>query len=787
MNTSLSAEERAEALLKDMTIEEKMAQINCIFPWSEDIHECDERMPYGIGQVSCLLMRTIHDLHVSEDWQRDMQRHVMENSPHHIPAAFHMEGTCGSYFQNGASFPTGIARASSFDPVLEEKIGRTAAHEMLAGGVTQLLGPVMDVSRDPRLGRLGETYGEDPSLAAAMASHYVKGAQNEEVNGRHIECEAKHFLGFHASLAGIHGANVEMGERQLKEVYAKPFQAAVTESGLRGVMPCYCSINGISVSASRYWLTEFLRKEMGFDGVVGADYGAVSGVYHVQHMYESEEEAGLACLTAGMDIEQPGCVCYNDRLKEMFESGNADMEILNTAVKRVLSAKFRMGLFEHPFADMDQFEIEGKEELSLQSALESIVLLKNDGVLPFKEKKMNIALIGSHADNARILFGGYTRVSMEEAVYAAANSLAGVGDHEGQNSGYERVPGTDIQYDLTGDFDQVIQDQKPGCMSILQQLLKDFPDSKVTWSYGYDIAGDDSSHFKEALQVCQYADVVLLMLGGKNGSGSIASMGEGVDGTDINLPVCQDRFIEEASKLGKPLVGLHFNGRPISSDTADEKLNAILECWNPAEKGAEAVSMVLRGEYNPSGKMPVTTARNAGQVPVFYNHDYGSSWHQGESIGFANYVDCSHMPRYCFGHGLSYTEFAYSDMRIEEETVSPEEEISLSFNIENTGGCSGTETVQVYVKDEQASVVRPVQELIGFRRVYLKAGEKKTVRFSIPANALAFLDQNMKWKVEKGMFTFLIGSSSLDIRLSCQIYVNNNLYIEGRDRTFYVL
>jgi len=790
-DTTLSPEVRASDLLSKLSLAEKMAQVNCIFPWTDDPLEKQAECEHGIGQVGCLLLRDFKTLEEAATWQRAVQEMVMANSEHHIPAVFHMEGLCGAYLQGAMSFPSGISRGSTFDPALEEQVGRIVARQELSAGISQVLAPVLDISRDSRLGRQGETYGEDPTLASAMGAAYVKGIQNTTVDGRNAESEAKHFLGFHASMAGIHGANVELGERQLKEVYAKPFQAAITESSLRGAMPCYCSVNGEPISSSHKLLTEWLRDDMGFDGVVGADYSAIDNVYESQHLYESKAETGYACLSAGLDIEQPERVCYNEELEKQFENGDVDMAILDTAVLRVLTAKFRMGLFEHPFALQGEelqkaFFAEEDEAISLRSALESIVLLKNDhDVLPLKNTCKKIAVIGAQAQNARIFFGGYTHESMVEAIHAVANSIAGVESGEREAKPMLCVPGTGIQSDETDEFDAILKHQKPDCRSLLEQLEMDLPDTEISYSYGYAIAGDDTSHFKEALEACEGADVILLTLGGKHGSCSVASMGEGVDATDINLPKCQDDFILEASKLGIPMVGIHFNGRPISSDIADEHLDAILEAWSPAEMGAPALSMVLRGEVAPSGKLPVSVARNAGQIPIFYNHDNGSAWHQGFSIGFPNYVDCPHMPRYCFGHGLSYTTFEYKNLKIDNKTLSAEDTAKVSVDVSNTGSRKGTEVVQLYFRDEQASCIRPVKELAGFARVELDPGETKTVTFHMPVTQTAFVGRDMKWIVEKGEMTLMVGSSSEEIRLQDKVTISETKKIDEKTRGFY--
>ncbi|MBD5515331.1 MAG: beta-glucosidase [Lachnospiraceae bacterium] len=794
LDETKNPQDRAVALLAEMSLDEKMAQVNCVFPFGEmyeDMEKISEDTPFGIGEVSTLEMRRIETLEEAAKWQRKVQQIVMDNSPHHIPAIFHMEGLCGAFIQDTTSFPAGIGRGSGFDPELEERIAEIVSRQEAACGITHVLAPVLDISRDSRMGRQGETYGEDPVLASAMGAAYTRGIQKGKTAGRKTESVAKHFLAFHNSQGGIHGTHSDTPTRLLQEVYGKPFQAAIAQSGLKGIMPSYNSINGEPMSASYTLLKTLLRDEMGFEGLCVSDYGAISGVHHVQHVGESEAEAGLLCMEAGMDIELPGTTGYGEELKRKFESGEADMALLDRAVLRVLTAKFRMGLFEHPYA------LEGEElkaavcreedrEISLQSAKESLVLLKNNGVLPLKRDKKKIALIGPHADCARKFFGGYTHLCMMESTYAVANSIAGVsGAVQADTDRIKTIPGTNIQSDETEEFDAILHRQKPECKSLLEEMRGRMPETEIMYAYGYPIAGADESHFAEALQAVKEADVVILTLGGKHGTCSMASMGEGVDASNINLPPCQDAFIRKASEFGKPLIGVHFDGRPISSDAADECLDAILEAWSPAETGAEAVVSVLFGEYNPGGKLPVSVAYHAGQIPIYYNHPNGSAWHQGESIGFVNYVDLPHTPRYCFGHGLSYTTFAYSDLKISKEEIDAQGNVRMEVTVCNTGQCEGDEVVQLYLIDRYASMTRPVKELAGFKRISLKPGEKKTVVFDVSASQMAFLDKDMRWKIEKGTIGVEIGSSSEDIRLTGEYIVKNDGWIEGRNRAFY--
>ena len=787
---------RAEALLRELSLDEKMAQVGCIFPFNGGEHDFEaisRQTRWGIGQVSTLEMRRMRTLEEAAAWQRKVQRIIMDNSPHHIPAIFHMEGLCGPFIQDGVSFPSGIARGASFDVDLERQIGRIVSRQEAACGITQVFAPVLDVARDPRMGRYAEPYGEDPALAAAMGAAYTKGVQETETAGRRPESTGKHFLAFHNCQGGIHGANSDTPPRLLREVYAKPFQAAITEAGLKCVMPCYNVLDGEPVSCSEAILNDLLREEMGFEGTCISDYGAISNAHSVQHVGETLEQAAQLSMEAGMDVELPSVAGFGEALKRRFETGEAEIAVLDRAVLRVLMAKFRMGLFDHPFALEGEalrsaFQDGTEKAVSLQSARESLVLLKNDGVLPLKKHIRKIAVIGPHADCARKFFGGYTHLCMMESTYAVANSIAGVsGILQPEDLEVRTVPGTNIQADEGELFDAILRRQKPDCRSLIEELQVRLPEAEIVYAYGYPIAGRDRSGFAEALEAAKGADLVLLTLGGKHGTCSMSSMGEGVDAADINLSPCQDAFIAEASKLGLPMVGIHLDGRPISSDTADQTLNAILEAWSPAECGAEAIVDVLLGTYNPGGKLPVSVARSAGQIPIVYNHPYGSAWHQEGSIGFVNYVDMPHTPRYPFGHGLSYTSFTYENLTVSNTEVAPDGSVVISCSIQNTGICVGTEVVQLYIRDEQASMTRPVKELAGFCRISLEPGEKKKVSFVLNVSQTAFLDRQMRWKVEKGRIEVQIGASSEDIRLRGSFCITGDAWIDGTERAFCAL
>ncbi len=790
LNTTLTPEARAEALLREMTLEEKLAQVQCIFPFFsgwDDYEKIARDTPYGIGQISTLQMRDMATKEECCAWQRRLQSIVMENSPHHIPAVFHMEGLCGAFIQDSTSFPSGIARGAGWDPELETAIGKIVSRQEAACGITQVLAPVLDIGRDPRMGRHAEPYGEDATLVAAMGTAYLKGLQEAETAGRKTEGTAKHFLAFHNSQGGIHGTHSDTPSRLLREVYAKPFQAAITEGGLQGIMPSYNSLNGEPISASRHILTGLLREEMGFQGQCISDYGAVRNAHNVQHIGETLAETGHKCMAAGMDVELPSVDGFSDELLEQFTQ---DPEILDRAVLRVLTSKFRMGLFENPYA-LDGEELEKAmlcpedREITLQAARQSLVLLKNDGILPLKGSIKTIAVIGPHAGFANKFFGGYTHMAMAESTYAVRSSIAGVDGVAGAIPGVEFIPGTKVQSDETPQIQAVLQRQKPECRSLLEQLRKELPEAEILCAYGYPVAGEDNSHYEEALALIAKADLAILTLGGKHGTCSISTMGEGVDATSINLPPCQEAFLLRAAKLGVPMVGVHLDGRPISSNAADKYLNAILECWSPAETGAQAIAEVLLGKHSPSGKLPVSVAYNAGQVSVFYSLPYGSGWSQSESIGFPDYVDCPHTPRYPFGFGLSYTSFRYNHLELSKSEVNAGDSLEIRFTVENTGSVPGDEVVQLYLRDEFASMVRPVKELAGFLRVPLAPGQRKQVTFPLDTSILAFLDESMRWKIEHGNILVEVGASSQDIRLEDSFRILGDKFIDGKTRAFW--
>jgi beta-glucosidase len=789
LDPSLSPEERAEDLLKRMSREEKLGQIQCYGSLQSGGKKVSEVYPHGVGEVSCLITSIMEDPKQTAGYIRIQQEDIMQAGEHHIPALFHVETLSGVLMQKAAAFPSGIAQAAAWNPELLYRMGKIIGTQARTVGLNEGLSPVLDISRDPRFGRQGETYGEDPTLASALGTACVKGMQEEN----HIAATAKHFLAFQSGEGGIHTARASVSSRELREVYAKPFQAAVTEGKIMGIMNAYNTINRQPVASSKEVLQKLLREEMGFSGITVSDYGSIGQLASVFHVAETKEDAGALALQTGIDSDLPYLESYTDNLLKRIEEGSLDEEVLDRAVRHILTVKFRLGLFENPYPADDQmvdqvFDDPEAEKTSRQMAHEGLVLLKNDGILPLDEKPKKIAVIGYHMHSVRALFGGYSFMSMKESSVGVRMTMAGVAfdDPPQKENGPAEYPGTPVHREDSR-VDGLVRQCYPGIQSVYESLKKIYPDSRFIYARGYDYAGTDESDFAEVLQACQDADVIILSLGGKYGWNMSSTTGEGIDASEINLPTVQEKFLRKLQEQfpAIPKIGIHFDGRPLSSDAADETLSAMIEAFSPGPFGGEAIADVLSGKYNPGGKMPVSTARNAGQIPVYYNHEYGSGTDTGPSAAFNDYVDCSRQPRYPFGYGLSYTAFKMGNLKTDRESYEANDMITVSCEVTNTGSRTGSEVLQLYVSDVCASCVRPVKELAGFRRVELHPGETKQVVFHMKAGQLAFLDENMQWKVEKGKMILTLGNSSADVQDTVSFTIGHDGIVEGRTRGFF--
>lgn len=670
-DSSLSPEERASDLLARMNLDEKFGQIQCYNAIDSFLGKSVEKQnPYGVGQVCILIATMLDDVGSAAGLIARLQKQIMESGKHHIPAIFHIETLTGVMVTAATSFPCGLGQASTWDPEQQQKMAACIARQGRAMGISHALAPVFDICRDPRFGRMGETYGEDPTLAAAMGTAYVKGLQDKH---RMSAC-SKHFLGFMAGQGGIHTAQAVVSPRELREVYAKPFQAAITDGKLDSVMNSYAAIDGQVPAGSKAILRDLLRGEMGFNGVTVSDYSAVEQLESIYHLAESPADAGRLALEAGMDQELPTIAAYNDELKENIRSGVVQESLLDEAVLRILTMKFRLGLFENPFpAENVQAEITPADTaLNRKIAQESMILLKNDGVLPLAKSAKKVAVIGWHADSVRALFGGYSALAMKENTLGVKMSMAGIqadaDSPAAENAVQKTYPGSEVVMENPG-VEPLARRCYPDAYSMLGALRLAAPHTEFLYAQGYPYAGNEESGHDAALQIAKDADLVICTLGGHYGLNASCTTGEGIDAMHIGLPVCQERFLEKLESLHKPVVGVHFDGHPISSDTADRVCNAILEAWAPGAQGGEAIAALLTGTANPCGKLPCTVARHEGQIPVYYNHPTNTCYSMTGGTPKNAYIDGAHTPRYCFGHGLSYTKYEYDTLRLEKDAI----------------------------------------------------------------------------------------------------------------------
>ncbi len=788
-NPSLSAEERTQDLLSRMTLEQKIDQLTCLVTIEPEIPDFKKYVPAGIGHVGAFT--TASCVEKIAEYVYQLQKFLTQETELGIPALIHCEASAGAQFTEADVFPSAIAQASTFEPELIGRMAEIIRRQMLEVGFRQALSPV-DIARDPRWGRVTETYGEDAALTSAMASAFVKGIQTDDLR-EGIAATAKHYVGHGITEGGINMGRNMVSARDLKEIHCKPFQSAITEAGMRGVMCSYCSMNGEPVVASKTLLTDILRDDMGFEGIVVSDYVAVDRLVDPFCVTDSFEEAGKLAIKAGLDVEYPRPKGFTYAMKEAVAAGELPMEVIDRAVKRVLKLKFELGLFENPYPNIEALKktlhCKETETLNEELASKSFILLKNEHkLLPLSRNIKKIAVLGPHGDNVRSYFGTFS--------YPAALDMSLAREEDGQAFEEPGLIIYDIEQSYVGQIREVsprigkrIRREFPAVRSLYHALLEYLPDSQVVYAQGINCAGSDVAGMEEALRAAADADVVILTLGGKNGWGITSTVGEGVDSTDIDLPGRQEEFARRVYELHKKTVVLHFDGRPLSNAYVASHFDAILEVWQPGVMGGQALCKTLFGESNPGGRLPVTAARNAGQLPVYYGLPRGSGYvaagHTGMIRNKNGYINDTAYPLYYFGHGLSYTTFHYSDARIDRTKVTAKDVMNISVAVENTGDVAGDEVVQLYFTDQTASMVRPTMELAGFKRIFLNPGEKKEVTFQMQVSQMAFLDRDNHWVVEKGAVTFSLGASCVDIRETLQAEVTESALVDERTRGFY--
>lgn len=735
---------RVSDLLARMTPEEKLAQLEAV-GWDHTRVEdpkthafsaeaAAKLMPHGIGQVTRPGER--HDARGALAFANELQKFLVEKTRLGIPAILHEESLHGFVAPGGTSFPQALGLAATFDPELAEQIFTVAARQARARGVQHVLAPVVDVARDPRWGRIEETYGEDPYLVARMGVAAVRGFQGRRpadapIDAQHVLATAKHFTGHGTPEAGRNTAPGNYSMHVLREVFLPPFQAVVREAAIGAVMPSYNEVDGIPSHANHWLLVDLLRHEWGFAGLVVSDYFGVAELERKHHVVADLPVAGRTALQAGVDLELPEGEGFPSLLADL-KAGRISQAQLDQAVARVLRAKFQLGLFEHPYADGNlQPETAADRALARRAATETIVLLKNDrNLLPLDPARLkSIAVIGPNAAVTRL--GGYSGTPDR-----TVSVVDGVKGRLGDKVKVTSAPGCGLTVGNHGWSDDVIQ----------------YPDP-----------AQDARQIAEAAKVAAAADVVLLVLGQNEQlsreAWSDTHLG---DRMTLDLPGRQMELARAVLATGKPTVLLLIHGSPLAIPELARDVPAIVDGFYLGEETGTAVADVLFGDVSPGGRLPVTVPRSVGTLPMYYDHKPSAT---------RPYLNEQTGPLWPFGHGLSYTSFRYDKLALTPAKIGPGGKTTVSVTVTNTGKRAADEVVQLYIHDLVSSVTRPVQELKGFRRVHLNPGESKQIELSLGPSELGFYDAAMKWIVEPGRFDVMVGASSADIRAKATLDV----------------
>jgi Beta-glucosidase-related glycosidases len=707
---------KVDKLLSQMTLTEKIGQLCCPIGFNlddESYHALMDTLPCGgfwaVLRADPWSQKTVEtgpDAQESALIFNKMQRYAVEDTRLGIPIYFAEECPHGLMAVGATVYPTGLGLAATWDEELLYKIGDAVGAEAAGRGAQFGYGPVLDIARDPRWSRVEETFGEDPYLSGTLGSAIIKGMQ------QHLAATVKHFAAYGIPEGGHNGAAAQTGQNYLTSDYLSNFEMAV-RNGAKSIMTSYNAIDGIPCTSNSYLLKDVLRGQWGFNGIVFSDLGSIWALHSTHRTAENQLVATAQAINAGVDIDL-GASNYGAYLKTAVENGIVPMENVDEAVRHVLRFKYEIGLFDNPYIPVP--ESSHDSDLALETARKSVVLLKNDGVLPLSKDIKTIAVIGTNADNMYNQLGDYTAPQYPDDIVTV---LEGIKNRAN-------------------------------------------PETKIVYAKGCSIRDTQDSDFKEAVNAAKSADVTIMVVGGSSArdfktsyestgaavvNEHISDMdcGEGYDRVSIELSGLQESLIKEIAKLHKPLIIVYIEGRPLLKNTANEVANALLTAFYPGEQGGNAIADVIFGNYNPAGRLPISQPRNTGQIPVYYSqpkpHDY---------------VECESTPLFCFGHGLSYTDFEYSNLIIN----NLENELKVSLDVTNTGEYDGEEVVQLYLRDEYATITPAEKLLKGFKRVFIQKNDTQHVTFTIPT-------QNL----EPGEFTIMLGASSDDIRLREKIVI----------------
>ena len=662
-----------------------------------------------------------------------LQKYVMENTRLGIPMFLAEEAPHGHMAIGATVFPTGIGMAATWSPELVKEVGQVIAKEIRSQGGHISYGPVLDLTRDPRWSRVEETFGEDPVLSGILGASMVDGLGGGNLSQKYATIATlKHFLAYAVPEGGQNGNYASVGIRDLHQNFLPPFRKAI-DAGALSVMTSYNSIDGIPCTSNHYLLTKLLRNEWKFRGFVVSDLYSIEGIHESHFVAPTKENAAIQSVMAGVDVDLGGDAYTN--LCHAVQSGQMDKAVIDTAVCRVLRMKFEMGLFEHPYVDpkIAAKTVRRKEhiELARKIAQSSITLLKNENsILPLSKTINKVAVIGPNADNRYNMLGDYTAPQEDSNV-----------------------------------------------KTVLDGIITKLSPSRVEYVRGCAIRDTTVNEIEQAIEAARRSEVVIVVVGGSSArdfktsyketgaavaeEGSVSDMecGEGFDRASLSLLGRQQELLESLQKTGKPLIVVYIEGRPLEKNWASEYADALLTAYYPGQEGGNAIADVLFGDYNPSGRLPISVPRSVGQIPVYYNQKAPRNH---------DYVEVSSSPLYSFGYGMSYTTFEYSDLQVVQKSARCFE---VSFKVKNTGKYDGEEVSQLYMRDEYASVVQPMKQLKHFERFHLKKGEEKKVTFVLTEEDFFLVNYTLKKVVESGNFHLMIGAASNDIRLQNVILV----------------
>jgi beta-glucosidase len=750
-NPEAPVERRVADLLGRMTLEEKVGQMLSLWQGKNAITATDgvfdganagRWFRVGVGRIE--RPAEGHTARTQAEFTNAIQRWVRDSTRLGIPVLFHDEALHGIQGAEATSFPQAIALASTWNPELVERIQSTIAGEVRSRGTHQVLSPVIDIALDPRWGRYEETFGEDAYLTSRMGLAAVRGLQGsgERIAADHVIATLKHMTGHGQPEGGINVGPAPLGERTLRDFFLYPFEVAVRDGGVRAIMPSYNEIDGMPSHANTWMLRDVLRGEWGFDGVIVSDWFAIEQMAEIHRVAVDAADAARRALEATVDIELPDVVAY-ETLVEQVESGAVSMEQVDAAATRLLRAKFDLGLFENPYVDPAHADrVSGAERnraLALEAARQAITLLKNESeTLPLDPAGLSgVAVIGPHA--GEVMLGGYSGTPRY-----SVSILEGIRARLGQGADVEYAEGVRITEDSV--FTDDPQPHMGGTRS------------QTRWSADRVVFTDSASNaarIAEAVALARRSQIAIVVAGDNEQTAREAYAENHLgDRSSIGLPGQQAQLIEALLETGTPVVLLLINGRPASIPALVERVPAILEGWYLGQETGTAVAEVLFGDVNPSGRLPVTIARHVGQLPVFYNRK--------PSAG-RGYLGDTTEPLFPFGFGLSYTTFAYSNVRLSEKSIGIDGRTVVSVDVRNTGSRAGDEVVQLYIRDVVSSATRPLKQLRGFDRVAVGPGEVRTVTFEIGPEHLSFHGADMTRTVEPGSFEIMVGGSSVDL------------------------